>query len=292
MEQEQNNQLSSEDKSTVANSNNTDLSPPASVPTSPESTNVASKSAGSSMGAEQINIEAKQTKQGTQNQYAVSLRNIVLKALLGMTVATAVITIALILIGTWNDATWRAIWTMVTAIIHLGITLGIVSANININIKTDERRVKSDNALINVILGLSVVSFFTSVMSTWSIIAFDKTVYDIYISIFYILMGSVHVKVLYDTVPQAPNAHRVTQVNYGVTAFLVVLAISLQLVEGMADASGGFFVRLAAASAVLTVTLSVVIAVMRNIYLQTHPELRMVRIDKNALSPTRQEEKK
>lgn len=205
-----------------------------------------------------------------ESSYARSLKNIILKALLGATVVAAVVTVILILIGSWNDATWRALWTIVIAVLHLVFVLGIASTSIYAR---NERSVRSNNVVLNTILGIVVMSFFVAILGTWSVLS-GAVVADFYTSFVVMIFAALHAKILYDTTPTAVNAGVFIGINYGVIALLSVLIILWSFVPGVNDVLNGFYGRLVAATVVVNVTLSIVIAVMRRFYMQSHPEVR------------------
>ena len=208
-----------------------------------------------------------------ESQYAKSLRGIVLKVLLGATIATAAVTVILILIGSWNDATWRALWTIVVALIHLVFVLSMVSSSVYAR---NERSVRSGNAVINTALVLTAISFFVAILGIWKVFS-GEVVGDFYVSFIVVFVASLHAKVLYDAAPTAVNAKVLIAVNYGVITFLSTLIILWAFMPGLNDILGGFYGRLIAATVVVNVTLTNVIAVMRRLYMQSHPEARQAR---------------
>ncbi len=206
---------------------------------------------------------------GIINDYAKSLRAITLKTLLGATIAVAVTTVIIILIGVWSDAAWRAIWTMVVAVIHLLIVLGLTSSTLHAR---DDRSLRSSNAVLNTSLVVAVVSFFATTASIWGALP-GGGLWRWYMCFVVVIFAALHIKAFYD-MDEVPSVRTLTRWYYGVIAFTAVLIMAWMLIDSFGDLLGGFFVRLVAATIVVNVTIGIVIAVMRRMYYQQHPEVR------------------
>lgn len=208
-----------------------------------------------------------------ENTYAKTLRSIILKTLLGATVGVAVITVILILIGSWSDTTWRAIWTMVVAIIHLLIVLGLASSTIYAR---SERAMRSSNGVLNTSLIVTVVSFFVTIASIWLIIP-GGDLWRWYMSFAVVIFAALHIKAFYD-LEEVPTVRNLLFSYYGVICFTAVIMMSWILIHTFGAVLDGFLVRLVAATIVANVTMGIVIAVMRRMYYQQHPELRSAQV--------------
>lgn len=214
-----------------------------------------------------------------ENSYAKSLRSISLKTLLGTTIAVAVVTVILILIGSWSDATWRAIWTMVIAVIHLLIVLGLASSTMHAK---DERSMRSSNAVLNTSLVVTIVSFFVTTMTIWNIMAGDD-LWRWYLSFVVIIFAALHIKAFYD-MDEVPSTRQLVLWYYGVIIATAVLVMGWIIIHAFGDIFGGFLVRLVAATIVANVTMGIVIAVMRRLYYQQHPEVRAAQTQQSSTS--------
>ena len=205
------------------------------------------------------------------NEYARSLRSWALKLLLASVIAAATVTVVSILVNAWGSVTWRAMGTIIVAVIHLLIVLGLASASIS---TANQRALRSSNAVLNTALMIVVASFFLTTLSVWGAMS-GGMLGRWYVSFFVVLFAAFHSKLLYDIEDVAPTTKGVTIANYAVIGVVALMMILLTLMPDLTLMLGGFFVRLMAAMVVVDVTLSIVIAVMRRLYFQQHPERRM-----------------
>lgn len=224
-------------------------------------------------------VTAQLADPGIINEYAQSLRAMALKTLLGATIGTAAVTVIIILIGSWSDVAWRAIWTMVVAVFHLLIVLGLTSSTMHAR---DERSARSSNSLLNISLLMTVVSFFITVASTWGMIS-GYGLWRWYVSFVVVIFAALHIKAFYD-MDEVPTVRKLTRAYYTVIGFTAFLIIGWVMIQGLGDILGGFFVRLIAATVVSNVTMGIVIAVMRRLYYQQHPEARVANTQQSSSS--------
>ncbi|QQS18785.1 hypothetical protein IPL68_01810 [Candidatus Saccharibacteria bacterium] len=204
-----------------------------------------------------------QPSENTQN-----LRSLLLKIMLGCVIAAAGVAVVAVLAGSMGDAGWRAVWTVFSAMIHTALLFGIVSTTATNN----PLLVRSTNMVINTSMVVAMLSFFTSVMGIWGVMdgGLAARLYATYIvSLFLVLHG----KSLMDIQVQFEKVRSYVRVNY---LFMVIVACLILGVVYAPDGSSilsGFYGRLLAASAIVDVTLSIVVIGMYRLYIQKHPEL-------------------
>jgi hypothetical protein len=211
------------------------------------------------------------TEKGSQkidNAYAQSLRGVIIKVLLGSVVLAAAVTVILILVGTWGSTTWRAIGTIVLAVVHLVVVLGVAASSVK---ATDTRVMRSSNVLLNVTLGIIVASFFVSTLRVWDVMT-GSDLWHWYLAFFVVLFAAFHAKLLYDRSSIIPTLRKLVDVNYGVIGFVALLLIFWVFFPSLNDGFNGFYGRLVAAAVVIDVTLTIVIAVMQHMYFQRNPQ--------------------
>lgn len=197
---------------------------------------------------------------------AQTLRSTLIKLMLGTLVLSAGLAVVLILIGTFNDTAWRAIGTLFSAMIHIGLLFAVLS------LATGSVPTKSDNLVINSAMTIAIASFFTSIFGIWEIIDGELSV-KLYITYAVLLFAILHTKVLMDVEQVYAKVRPYVYVNYGFIVFVAALILGIVYIPESYDLLSGFYGRLLAAAAVIDVTLGIVVAVMHKLYLQQHPEL-------------------
>lgn len=201
---------------------------------------------------------------------AVEFRGLLIKLLLGSLVVAAGVAVIAILIGSMTDVVWRSISTILVAIFHILIIFGIVSMPSN---EQTEAMRRSSNFLMNATVTLAVLSFFTAIFHIWEVFTPDLAgkLYMTYIVLF---AGLVHVKVLMDIESFYAKLRLYIYANYVFIALVTVLILGIIYAgKGAYDLLDSFYGRLLAASAVVDVTISMVIAVLQKLHAQKNPEL-------------------
>lgn len=197
------------------------------------------------------------------------IRALLFKGLLGCLITAAAIAVIAILIGGMGDIAWRAIGTIFIAILHISFLFLILPAG---HASGSARR--SSNMLINVLLFIVAFSFFTAVAHQWTFITSEiaAKLYSTYVVAFISLL---HAKALMDIEDTDPSVRTVIRYNYGALGLAAALVAGLIYIENSYNLLSGFYGRLLAATFIVDVTLSIVVAVMHRLYTQKHPELTM-----------------
>lgn len=197
------------------------------------------------------------------------LRSTLIRSMLYCLVAAAAVAVVTILIGKFSDTTGRSLGTIFVALLHIGVVFGLVSM---VTSKPYDASPKSTEFVVNASILIAVLSFFTSVFTIWQV--FDGSLpLRLYATYAVVLFALVHIKTLIDVDVTYWKVRSYVLANY---AFIGIVALMILGAVYSSDAStllSGFYGRLLAASAVVDVTLSVVVAVMYRLYLQQHPEL-------------------
>ncbi|HVS58666.1 MAG TPA: hypothetical protein VHD60_02925 [Candidatus Saccharimonadales bacterium] len=199
----------------------------------------------------------------------IKLRSTLVKSMLYCLVAAAAIAVVTILIGKFSDTTGRALGTIFVALIHIGLVFGLVSM---LTSKKTDVSPGSTEFVVNTSIIIAVLSFFTSVFAIWQIVGGTLPL-RLYTTYVIALFALVHVKTLIDVDVQYWRVRSYVLANYVFIAIVSLMLLGDLYVHDPAALLSGFYGRLLAASAVVDVTLSVIVAVMYRLYLQQHPEL-------------------
>lgn len=198
------------------------------------------------------------------------LRTLLVKILLGCLIAAAAVAVVAVLLGSMTDVVWRAVWTIAVAMLHIAILFGIVSMTPAHETETSYR---STNLLINTTLVIAICSFFTAVLNIWGV--FDGALASkLYATYVVALVSIIHAKVLMDTASVYDKVKAYVYANYCLIILLAFLLLGVIYPDNGFEILNGFYGRLLAATAIVNVTLTTVVAVMQHLYLQKHPELK------------------
>lgn len=197
----------------------------------------------------------------------IQLRSVLIKLMLGCLIVAAAVAVVTILIGEFTDTTGKALGTVFAALIHIGIVLGLVS------MAAPEAKVlqKSSDAVVNISIGIAVLSFLTSVFGIWDMLQ-GETLGKLYLTYIVALVAVLHVKTLLDIQLMYKKVTPYVYANYVFVVLVACMILGLVYSPDGSDLISGFYGRALAASAIIDVTLSVVVAVMYRLYLQQHPK--------------------
>lgn len=196
----------------------------------------------------------------------VQLRSILIKSMLGCLIAAAAVAVLTILIGEFTDTTGKAIGTVFAALIHIGVVFGLVSMTTT----AIEEQQKSSDIVANISIGIAILSFFTSIFGVWDMIN-GETLGKLYMTYVVALFAVLHVKTLLDVQIIYKKVTPYVYANYAFIALIACMILGLVYSPDRVDLISGFYGRALAASAIVDVTLGIVIAVMHRLYLQQHP---------------------
>lgn len=196
----------------------------------------------------------------------IQLRSVLIKLMLGCLIVAAAVAVVTILIGEFTDTTGRALGTVFVALIHIGIVFGLVS------MAAPETKVlqKSSDAVVNILIGIVILSFLTSIFGVWDILQ-GEILGKLYMTYVVILVAVLHVKVLLDVQLMYKKVTPYVYANYVFIALVACMILGLVYASNGSDLISGFYGRALAASAIIDVTLSIVVAVMHRLYIQQLP---------------------
>ena len=194
------------------------------------------------------------------------LRSVLIKLMLGCLILAAAVAVVTILIGEFTDTTGKALSTVFAALIHIGVVFGLVSMTAS----TSEAQQKSSDVVANISIGIAVLSFFTSIFGIWDMIGMEL-LGKLYMTYVVALFAVLHTKTLLDVQTLYKKVTPYVYANYVFIGLVAFLILGLVYSPDRVDLISGFYGRALAASAIIDVTLGIIIAVMHRLYLQQHP---------------------
>lgn len=197
----------------------------------------------------------------------LQLRSILIKLMLGCLILAAAVAVVTILIGDFTDTTGKALGTVFAALLHIGIVFGLVS----MTAPASKELQKSSDFVVNISIGISVLSFFTSVFGIWGVFE-GEILGKLYLTYVVALFVLLHSKTLLDVQTLYAKVKPYVYVNYVFIALVAFMVLGLVYSPDRVELISGFYGRALAASAIIDVTLSVIVAVMHRLYLQQHPQ--------------------
>lgn len=208
------------------------------------------------------------------------MRSLLIKVMLGCIIAAAGVAVIAILVGNMGEVAWRAIGTLLSAIIHIAIIFGVMS----MNAPTTPELARSSNFAINSSMVIAILSFFTSMFSIWEVLPGDIAG-KLYATYLIALVAILHSKTLMDIETLDSSNKTLVYANYVFIGLVSVMLMVLIYSGSAGQLLSGFFGRALAASAIIDVTLSIVLAVRARLYMQKFPELRERYAPKGGGSP-------
>lgn len=194
-------------------------------------------------------------------------RKYFLYVLIGGVVASALISVVAILIGEFDDTITRALWTTLLTMAHAAVVLALMSAT------TSRRRDVGDELMVNVLYGIAIASYFTSVLSVWRVISGEVTgdFYQLYFNTFItvlVLQGVLKIRIV------SVAASRLKQALIGTIALLWAYLIPSVFDNSTPKVLPSIYYRGVAALVVVLGTIAVLMTIFHRLYLTHHPELK------------------
>ncbi|MFZ1459059.1 MAG: hypothetical protein WAT17_04225 [Candidatus Saccharimonadales bacterium] len=203
------------------------------------------------------------------NSRSAQLKSLLIKIMLACLIAAASVAVLAILAGSMGDVAWKAINTIISAIIHIGILFAVLSMTSDRNPLLQ----KSNDFVVNTSIVITILSFFTSIFAMWDIMT-GALPFRLYATYALVLFMVLHAKTLIDVEVVYNKVKPYVYANYAFMVLVAILILGLVYVDNSWGMLDGFYGRLLGASAIVDVTLSMVIAVMHRLYTQKHPELK------------------
>ncbi len=182
--------------------------------------------------------------------------------MIGSLVGAAGIAVVSVLVGEFNDALGKALFTLFLVTIHALLSLAYID-------NSTKRYGTELKFFSNIIFVILVLSFFTSVFGVWNL--FDvEVVLRLYGTYGILAFASLHGEMLYGMVNKKPLIDSLVYLNY--VFMLIVIALLLPIVWMDTESFGDFYFRLLAAAGIVDATLTILAVINYKLYLQKHPE--------------------
>lgn len=186
--------------------------------------------------------------------------------LIGSLVVAALVAVITVLIGDFNEITARVLFTLFMVVVHSLVSLTFIW--------DDEKQNTFDKLtfFINVLFGLIVISFFTSILGIWEIIP-AETVWHLYLTYGVICFASLHGDILSKALNKENYLDALIFLNY---AFMIIVVLMLQpiiYIDHATQVLGEMFFRILGAIAIIDGTLSILTIIFHKIYLNKHPKI-------------------
>jgi hypothetical protein len=194
------------------------------------------------------------------------IKNLFLRVLIGCLVAAALLAVATVLSGSFNEISGKALFTILIIAVHSLVSISFITNN--------EKQDTFSNLVVfaNATFGIIVLSFITSVLGIWGLLPGELVgkLYGLYlVLLFAILHGEVLAKIL----GKQANIDKVVRANY-VFMVIVVLLLMPVIFSGFSDTLGSFYYRLLAAFGIIDATMTLIAVILHTLYVQKHPQVQ------------------
>ncbi len=184
---------------------------------------------------------------------------------IGSLIVAALVAVVAVLLGEFNEVTWRVFATLFVVVVHSLVSLSFI---------WDDTKNKTFTRLaffINTVFLIIVVSFFVSVFGIWKLIA-AETLRNLYVTFFLIGFGSLHVDVLSKVLGKEKYMDTIIYANYAFIAIVLAMLQPIIYVHNADAVLSPVFFRVLAAAAIVDGTLSILTMIFYKLYLHKHPE--------------------
>lgn len=185
--------------------------------------------------------------------------------LVGGLVLSCIIAVVAVLVGEFNEVTWRALLTAGSIVFHALIALmfysmpgGVVQRKIN-------------EVYINIILAIVVASFATTVLSLWEILT-AGIAGDLYAIYFYTFVFSTLIRMILRATRDSTATRVLADTSTGMSVLLYLMLLP-PLFTDYPNTLPEFYYRAMSAVAIILGTTSVLSAVFNRLYISKHPTI-------------------
>ncbi len=186
--------------------------------------------------------------------------------LIGALIISALVAVVTVLIGKFNEITFRVLLTLFMVVAHSLFSLSFI---------WDDKRQDTFERLaffINVMFILIVVSFLTSIFGIWKIIP-GETVWHLYQTYFIIGFASLHGDILSKALHKEDYIDIIVYVNYAFMSAVVLMLQPAIYIDHATKVLGEFFFRVLGAIGIIDGTLSILTIIFYKFHMNKHPKL-------------------
>jgi len=181
-------------------------------------------------------------------------------------IGSAVIAVAAVLAGEFNDIFQKALLTLFVVTLHALACLGFLDSREKSNDTYDLK------FFTNTIFVLLILSFITAVFGIWGLLE-GSIVAKLYGTYFIVMFATLHGEMLYKTTGLDSKINKIVYGNYVLMAAVVLLLLPIIWVASEMEFPD-FYYRLLAAAAIVDATLTILAVILHKLHLQKHPELK------------------
>lgn len=185
--------------------------------------------------------------------------NIMIYSLIG----AAVVAVAAVLAGDWNDAFSRALFSLFIVAVHSLIVLGFLQVN------NDPEKTQWLNFFTNTVFFIVILSFFTAILGIWEALP-GEVVSKLYATYFVFAFASLHGQVLFEATDKEKRIDIMVLANYVIMGLVIIML--LPLIWYSETEFDNFYYRFLTAMAIVDATLTFLVVILHKLYLQKHPK--------------------
>ncbi len=189
-----------------------------------------------------------------------------LLALVGSLIVSALTAVVTILMGEFNETAEKVLVTLLMVVVHSLVSLGFIWEN------TKQHTFEKLTLFTNVAFLAIVVSFITSILGIWNIIA-GELVFDLYSTYVLILIAALHIDILSKMLKREGYLDGIIYTNYLFIALVVGMILPIVYITNAEAVLGEFYFRVLAAAGIIDGTLSILSIIFYKIHVHNHPEV-------------------
>ena len=187
---------------------------------------------------------------------------------IGSLVVAALVAVATVLMGQFNEITARVFLTLFMVVVHSLVSLAFI---------WDDSQRDTFNKLaffINTVFVLIVLSFITSIFGVWKIISSDN-IWHFYQTFFLIGFAALHANILSKASKKEKYIDAVINANYIFIISVVCIFIPIIFTTDALNVLGEMYFRFLAALGIIDGTLSILTIIFYKLYMHKHPEIKV-----------------
>lgn len=184
--------------------------------------------------------------------------------LIGSLIISALVAIVTVLIGEFNQLTWKVLFTLFMVVIHSIISLFFIWGG---------KKEKSELSFFtNVLFVFIVISFVTSLFGVWEVVS-AEIIWKLYWT--YALLGvtTFHGSLLSKALHKETYLDLIIYANYLFMAVLVFMLLPMIFMRSPLKELSEMFFRILGAVGIVDGTLSILTIIFYKLYMHNHPQI-------------------
>ncbi len=186
--------------------------------------------------------------------------------LIGSLIISALVAVATVLIGEFNEIAGKVLFTLLMVVVHSLITLAFIWDNEKQN--TFERLA----FFIDILFILIVLSFITSILGVWDIIP-REIVKELYMTYFVLAFASLHGNILAKALHKETYLDIIIYLNYAFMVIVVLMLLPIIYLNDSIRSLGEIYYRFLGAAGIIDGTLSILAIIFYKLYVHKHPKV-------------------